>query len=119
MEAVSLKFTLVNMSMYTTTHHHDYPLPYMCMLAQVDHPNCIKLFAVYITTRKVYIVTELVTGGELLDRYVCPAINQQTIAWALLPLTSPLCIGNDSDSLTPSLIRSPIHSLIHSLLQSD
>ena len=35
---------------------------------QVDHPNCIKLYAVYITPRKVYIVTELVTGGELLDR---------------------------------------------------
>ena len=38
--------------------------------AQVDHPNCIKLFDVYITPRKVYLVTELVTGGELLDRCV-------------------------------------------------
>jgi hypothetical protein len=37
---------------------------------QVDHPNCIKLHDVYITPRKVYIVTELVTGGELLDRCV-------------------------------------------------
>ena len=36
---------------------------------QVAHPNCIKLYAVYICPRKVYIVTELVTGGELLDRY--------------------------------------------------
>ena len=35
---------------------------------QVQHPNCIKLFAVYITPRKVYLITELVTGGELLDR---------------------------------------------------
>jgi len=35
---------------------------------QVDHPNCIKLENVYITPRKVYLVTELVTGGELLDR---------------------------------------------------
>jgi serine/threonine protein kinase len=40
---------------------------------QVDHPNCIKLYAVYITGRKVYIVTELVTGGELLDRYAASA----------------------------------------------
>ena len=39
-------------------------------LLQVDHPHCIKLFAVYITPRKVYIVTELVSGGELLDRCV-------------------------------------------------
>uniref|UniRef100_A0A383VKX5 Protein kinase domain-containing protein n=1 Tax=Tetradesmus obliquus TaxID=3088 RepID=A0A383VKX5_TETOB len=38
------------------------------VLCKVDHPNCIKLYAVYITGRKVYIVTELVTGGELLDR---------------------------------------------------
>ena len=38
------------------------------VLCKVDHPNCIKLYAVYITPRKVYIVTELVTGGELLDR---------------------------------------------------
>ncbi|KAI8464277.1 MAG: kinase-like domain-containing protein [Monoraphidium minutum] len=38
------------------------------VLCKVDHPNCIKLYAVYITQRKVYIVTELVTGGELLDR---------------------------------------------------
>eukprot|EP01023_Acetabularia_acetabulum_P051522 TRINITY_DN57042_c1_g1_i1.p1 TRINITY_DN57042_c1_g1~~TRINITY_DN57042_c1_g1_i1.p1 ORF type:complete len:367 (-),score=82.71 TRINITY_DN57042_c1_g1_i1:2148-3248(-) len=38
------------------------------VLAKVNHPNCIKLYAVYITSRKVYIVTELVHGGELLDR---------------------------------------------------
>ena len=37
-------------------------------IGQVNHPNCIKLFDVYITPRKVYLVTELVTGGELLDR---------------------------------------------------
>ena len=40
----------------------------MHITVQVDHPNCIKLYDVYITPRKVYIVTELVTGGELLDR---------------------------------------------------
>mmetsp|Transcript_883 Transcript_883/g.2365 ORF Transcript_883/g.2365 Transcript_883/m.2365 type:complete len:159 (-) Transcript_883:1360-1836(-) len=38
------------------------------VLIKVDHPNCIRLFDVYITPRKVYLVTELVTGGELLDR---------------------------------------------------
>ncbi|KAK9820338.1 hypothetical protein WJX72_009178 [[Myrmecia] bisecta] len=38
------------------------------VLCKVDHPNCIQLYAVYITPRKVYIVTELVVGGELLDR---------------------------------------------------
>ncbi len=44
------------------------PLP-AAAAPQVDHPNCIKLNAVYITPRKVYIVTELVSGGELLDRW--------------------------------------------------
>eukprot|EP01025_Chloroclados_australasicus_P029221 TRINITY_DN2912_c0_g1_i1.p1 TRINITY_DN2912_c0_g1~~TRINITY_DN2912_c0_g1_i1.p1 ORF type:complete len:342 (-),score=50.35 TRINITY_DN2912_c0_g1_i1:396-1421(-) len=38
------------------------------VLMKVNHPNCIKLHGVYITNRKVYIVTELVLGGELLDR---------------------------------------------------
>jgi calcium/calmodulin-dependent protein kinase I len=38
------------------------------VLCKVDHPNCIRLHSVYVTARKVYLVTELVTGGELLDR---------------------------------------------------
>ena len=46
--------------------------PARATCTQVDHPNCIKLFDVYITPRKVYLVTELVTGGELLDRCVYP-----------------------------------------------
>lgn len=47
---------------------------------QVDHPNCIKLFDVYITPRKVYLVTELVSGGELLDR--CGGIATSVGGWA-------------------------------------
>ena len=35
---------------------------------QVDHPNCIKLHAIFETEKRVFIVTELVSGGELLDR---------------------------------------------------
>ncbi len=35
---------------------------------QVIHPCCVKLHAVYVTQRRVYICTELVSGGELLDR---------------------------------------------------
>jgi serine/threonine protein kinase len=38
------------------------------VLCKVDHPNCIRLHSVFVTARKVYLVTELVTGGELLDR---------------------------------------------------
>lgn len=36
--------------------------------SQVDHPNCIKLHAIFETEKRVFIVTELVSGGELLDR---------------------------------------------------
>lgn len=44
-------------------------LTVLALLAcQVDHPHCIRLYDVYVTPRKVYLVTELVTGGELLDR---------------------------------------------------
>lgn len=35
---------------------------------QVNHPCCVKLHAVFVTQRRVYIVTELVSGGELLER---------------------------------------------------
>jgi len=38
------------------------------ILSKVSHPNCISLHAVYVTSRKVYIITELVSGGELLDK---------------------------------------------------
>ena len=34
---------------------------------QVDNPHCIRLYAVYVTPKKVFIVTELVVGGELLE----------------------------------------------------
>lgn len=37
------------------------------ILSKVGHVNCIKMHAVFVTARRVYIVTELVTGGELLD----------------------------------------------------
>lgn len=38
------------------------------ILKMVDHPHCIKLHAVCETEKRVFIVTELVSGGELLDR---------------------------------------------------
>lgn len=38
------------------------------ILSKVQHKHCIQLHAVYVTSRKVYIITELVCGGELLDR---------------------------------------------------
>ena len=48
--------------------------------AQVDHAHCIRLYAVYVTPKKVFIVTELVVGGELLDWYA--AIGRMIVVGA-------------------------------------
>jgi serine/threonine protein kinase len=40
------------------------------ILSKVSHANCIQMHAVFVTARRVYIVTDLVTGGELLDKCV-------------------------------------------------
>jgi serine/threonine protein kinase len=37
-------------------------------MKKVDHPNCIKLHEVYDEKSKMYMVLDLVTGGELFDR---------------------------------------------------
>lgn len=38
------------------------------VLCMIDHPNCVKMHAVYYTRQNVYIVMELFSGGELLER---------------------------------------------------
>eukprot|EP00828_Plagiopyla_frontata_P013384 TRINITY_DN1790_c0_g1_i9.p1 TRINITY_DN1790_c0_g1~~TRINITY_DN1790_c0_g1_i9.p1 ORF type:complete len:334 (+),score=57.65 TRINITY_DN1790_c0_g1_i9:144-1145(+) len=40
------------------------------ILAQIDHPNIVKLIEVFDETAKFYMVMELMTGGELFDRIV-------------------------------------------------
>ena len=37
---------------------------------QIDHPNCVKLYEMFETSKKLYMVLELLTGGELFDRIV-------------------------------------------------
>lgn len=34
----------------------------------MDHPHLVRLKRVYVSPTRVYIVTELLTGGELLDQ---------------------------------------------------
>ncbi|GMH35800.1 hypothetical protein BSKO_03668 [Bryopsis sp. KO-2023] len=38
------------------------------VLMKIDHPRCIRLYDVFIAHQKVFIVTEYVTGGEVLER---------------------------------------------------
>lgn len=39
-------------------------------LRTLQHPNIIRLFDVYITKEKIYIIMELMEGGELFDYVV-------------------------------------------------
>jgi len=40
------------------------------IMHKVDHPNCVKLLEMFETPKKLYMVLELLTGGELFDRIV-------------------------------------------------
>lgn len=40
------------------------------VMRRIDHPNCIKFFNVYETRDKIFIVMELLWGGQMLDRIV-------------------------------------------------
>lgn len=37
---------------------------------QIQHPNCVQLFDMYETKKKIYMVMELLGGGELFDRII-------------------------------------------------
>jgi serine/threonine protein kinase len=39
-------------------------------MEQLDHPNCVNLIALFQSPKKVYMVLELLTGGELFDRII-------------------------------------------------
>ncbi len=40
------------------------------ILKELQHPNIIKLYALYNENTKMYLVTEIMEGGELFDRIV-------------------------------------------------
>jgi len=50
------------------------------ILKRIRHPNCIQFHDVYETVSHVYIVMELVTGGELFDRIVAKDHYSETEA---------------------------------------
>jgi calcium/calmodulin-dependent protein kinase I len=102
--------------------------PHVCVYAllvavlQVDHPNCIRLFDVYITPRKVYIVTELVTGGELLDRYGLTVWRDAGVFFSRWQMMICCCCflhsrvtekGNYSEADAANLIRQILHGVAY------
>jgi serine/threonine protein kinase len=40
------------------------------ILQKIDHPNIVKLFEIFDTSKFLYMVLELLTGGELFERIV-------------------------------------------------
>ena len=40
------------------------------ILKRIDHANCVKLFNVFHSVNQVYLVMELMSGGELFDRII-------------------------------------------------
>lgn len=40
------------------------------IMHKVDHPNCVRLYEIFETDKKLYMIMELLTGGELFDRIV-------------------------------------------------
>jgi serine/threonine protein kinase len=40
------------------------------ILHKINHPHCVSLYEMFETNKKIYMVMELLTGGELFDRIV-------------------------------------------------
>src|SRR4051812_36569776 len=51
---------------------------------QIDHPNCVKLYEMFETSKKLYMVLELLTGGELFDRIVAKGSYSEKEAAAII-----------------------------------
>jgi len=54
------------------------------IMHKVDYPNCVKLFEMFETSKKLYMVLELLTGGELFDRIVAKGSYSEKEASVLI-----------------------------------
>ena len=61
------------------------------VLKSLDHPNIIKILEYYVDKNYHYIITELITGGELYDSIVkCPKFNEKKVGYIMKQLLSAL-----------------------------
>ena len=61
------------------------------VLKELDHPNIIKIFEYYVDNKNHYIITELLTGGELYDTIIkCHKFNEKTAAFIMRQILSAL-----------------------------
>lgn len=52
----------------------------ICTLKLIKHPNVVRLYEVLASKRKIYIVLEFVTGGELFDKIACNGKLHENVA---------------------------------------
>ena len=61
------------------------------VLKELEHPNIIKIFEYYIDNRYHYIITELLTGGELYETILkCQKFNEKKAAYIMKQILSAL-----------------------------
>ena len=61
------------------------------VLKELDHPNIIKIFEYYVDNKNHYIITELLTGGELYETILkCRKFNEKTAAFIMRQFLSAL-----------------------------
>jgi len=60
-------------------------------MSQIDHPNIVKLYEVYDEKTKLYLVLEMMTGGELFDRIVeKESYNEAEAAMVVRPMVDAI-----------------------------
>ena len=61
------------------------------VLKELDHPNIIKIFEYYVDNKNHYIITELLTGGELYESIIkCHRFNEKKAAFIMKQILSAL-----------------------------
>lgn len=66
------------------------------LLLKLDHPHIVKLYEVYISKKNVYLVMELLEGGEMFDRIVSEQhYSEQIAAYAIVQILDALVYCHD------------------------
>jgi len=66
------------------------------LMLQVDHPHIVKMYEVYISKKNVYLVMELLEGGEMFDRIVQEKhFSEQIAAIAVVQILDALVYCHD------------------------
>ena len=78
----------VNMAGFNATQRERL-LQEVFILGRLHHPNIVKLYEVYETSNAMYLIMEMLSGGELYTRLV----NSPSALWLLSSLSSGQVLG--------------------------